>query len=91
MAERFALSINQIVNDKTLELSMPARFFVHILRGMKLQTILKWLDFKPEKRSKQGSFYSCLAANIIYNIRPFFQTAMPFFVGNRVTCNAAGV
>ena len=45
--------------------------------------------FKPEERSKQGSFYSCLAANITKYAR--VQTAIPFLVGDRVTCNAAKV
>ena len=39
----------------------------------------------------QGSFYRCSAPNIT-KYAPFcVQTAMPFFVGDRVTCNAATV
>ena len=53
-------------------------------------TIIKWLYFKPEERSKQGSFYRCLAANIT-KYAPFF-VFKPHLVGDRVyTCNAAKV
>ena len=58
---------------------------------MQLKTILKWLDFKPEKHSKQGSFYSCLAANITKYALFCVQTVMPFFVGDHVTYNATKV
>ena len=50
-----------------------------------LNYILKWLYFKPEERSKQGSFYSCLAANITKYAPCSVQTAMPLLVGDRVT------